>query len=63
MRAEVVVSVRFTNRKAMRAMRCVMQALEEAGDAMEWRPELKRAAKAARYAAKHMAFVQEQSDG
>ncbi len=61
--AQMVVNVRivFANRRALRAMRVVANCLEEVGDDMPWRPEIKRAAKAARYAFKNMA-VQEQPD-
>lgn len=42
------------NPKAVRALQAAADALLEVGDDMPWRPELKRAAKALRYAAKHL---------
>lgn len=42
------------NRRALRALQSAAADLETVGDDMPWRPELRRAAKALRYAAKHL---------
>ncbi len=47
--AELIVRIVLANPKAVRALRVVAECLDESSDAMEWRPELKRAAKAAKY--------------
>ncbi len=43
--------------KAVRAVLVISRAFDELADDMPWRPELKRAAKAAKYLIKHMEVV------
>ncbi len=50
----VAVKVTLTNLKAVRALCIAARELEEAADVMPWRPGLKRAAKALRYALRHL---------
>ena len=48
------VQVTLANAKALRALKVACECMELIGDDMPWRPEAKRAAKALRYAAKHL---------
>lgn len=48
------VKIVWTDPKAIKALKLLYRVLDSAGDDMAWRPELKQAAKAARYLAKHV---------
>ncbi len=50
----LTIRVVVTNRKALKALRVIADALGESADVMEWRPELKRAARAAKYLFDHL---------
>jgi hypothetical protein len=50
----VSLNVVFKNPKAIRALTVAAKCLAEIGDDMPWRPEAKRAARALRYAVKHL---------
>ena len=51
------VTIVWKDPKAVKAVRVIARALDSAGDAMQWNPELKRAAKAARYLLRNMEVV------
>ena len=62
--AEIIakVKVTITNLKAVRALGIAARELEEVADAMSWQPGLKRAAKALRYAVRHLTIKQVRDD-
>lgn len=50
----MTATVEFTNAKALRALRCASELLEELEEDFPYRPEVKQARKAIRYAMRHI---------
>ena len=50
----VYIRVELTNRRALRALQLVCEALEDAAESAPWNEDLPRAVKAMRYAMKHL---------
>lgn len=55
---EVKIKLVFLNPKALRALGMVVEVLEDLVEDLSWRPEVKRAAKAAKYAFKHIGMIE-----
>lgn len=53
------VRIVITNRKALRAIRCVLKTMEDVAEDMPWRDDVAKAARAAEYLASHVTVVDE----